>query len=76
MEPLQSSRMTANIFLLEEDKGKWDLPGGGFDVNEIDYKGVAVREIKEETGIVTTREELKLCAILGQTLPLKNKDRI
>jgi 8-oxo-dGTP pyrophosphatase MutT (NUDIX family) len=57
------------LFIKRKDKGKWDLPGGGFDVNEIDYKGVTVREIKEETGIVTTREDLKICAILGQRLP-------
>jgi 8-oxo-dGTP pyrophosphatase MutT (NUDIX family) len=57
------------LFIKRKDKGKWDLPGGGFDVNEIDYKGVTVREIKEETGISTTREDLKLCAILGQRLP-------
>ena len=57
------------LFIKRKDKGKWDLPGGGFDVNEIDYKGVTVREIKEETGIIITREDLKLCAILGQRLP-------
>lgn len=63
------------LFIKRKDKGKWDLPGGGFDVNEIDYKGVTVREIKEETGIITTREDLKLCAILGQRLPKHIRDK-
>lgn len=56
------------LFLKRKDKGVWDLPGGGFDVNEVDYRGVAVREIKEETGIVVSRQDLRLVGILGQRL--------
>lgn len=59
------------LFIKRRDKGLWDLPGGGFDVNEVDYKGVSVREIKEETGIITTSSYLKLFAILGQKLPVR-----
>lgn len=56
------------LFLKRKDKGLWDLPGGGFDVNEMDYKGVAVREIREETGIIIPRQTLRLVGILGQRL--------
>lgn len=56
------------LFIKREDNGLWDLVGGGFDVDEIDYKGVAIREALEEIGCEIPRKKLQLCAILGQRL--------
>lgn len=56
------------LFLKRNDSGRWDLPGGGFEVSEIDYKAVVLREIEEEAGISLDRKQLQLCAILGQRL--------
>lgn len=56
------------LFLKREDSGLFDAIGGGFDTNEIDYKDVNIREAKEESGIELQRNQLQLCAILGQTL--------
>ncbi|MDD3693857.1 MAG: NUDIX hydrolase [Candidatus Pacebacteria bacterium] len=57
------------LFLKRKDTGLWDLTGGGFDVNEIDYKAVSIREIREETGIIVDKDSLHLVAVLGQRLP-------
>src|ERR1700740_2127084 len=57
-----------HLFIKRQDNGLWDITGGGFDVDEIDYKGVARREVKEEIGIDLERKQLQLCAILGQKL--------
>lgn len=56
------------LFLKRKDKLLWDLPGGGFESDEVDYKSVAIREAKEEAGIDLVREKLHLFAILGQRL--------
>lgn len=55
-------------FLKRNDNGLWDLPGGGFDITEIDYKGVVLREVTEEMDVTISRDSLHLCAILGQRL--------
>ena len=62
------------LFLKRKDNGLWDLVGGGFDVNEVDYKGVAIREIGEEIGLMVERDRLNLFAVLGQRLPKKVQD--
>ena len=41
------------FLLLQEDDGKWELPGGGLDWGEWPQEGLR-REIKEETGIEVT----------------------
>ena len=40
------------ILLIEEDDGRWDLPGGGLNYNE-DINSCLKREIKEELGVNT-----------------------
>ncbi len=64
-----------HLFLKRKTNGLWDLVGGGFDVDEVDYKGVAIRETKEETGIDIAREQLILYGILGQTLPKRIQEK-
>jgi 8-oxo-dGTP pyrophosphatase MutT (NUDIX family) len=62
------------LFLRRIDNGLWDLLGGGYEVDEIDYRKVAVREAKEEGGIIIGPRDLQLCAILGQKLPQRVRD--
>lgn len=38
------------FLLVQEDNGKWELPGGGLDWGETPQAGV-IREIKEEMGL-------------------------
>jgi 8-oxo-dGTP pyrophosphatase MutT (NUDIX family) len=56
------------LFIKRKDKQLWDLPGGGFEKSEIDYRGVAQREMQEECGILLPRENIHLFANLGQKL--------
>lgn len=57
------------LWLKRKDSGKWDLPGGGFDLDEIDFRAVASREIQEETGIIIKRDNLDIeIPPLGQNL--------
>ncbi len=56
------------LFIKRNDNGLWDLTGGGFDVDEIDYKGVVLREVAEEINFSLQRKQIQLCAILGQKL--------
>lgn len=63
------------LFLKRKDKGLWDSVGGGFDPDEVDYKGVAIREAAEEAGLTIQREQLNLFAILGQFLPKKIQEK-
>lgn len=58
-------------FIKREDNGLWEMPGGGYESSEYDYKKVLLREIEEETGIKLTPKQLQLCAILGQKLKKK-----
>jgi len=37
------------IYLVKENNGEWNLPGGGIDAGETDYKA-SIREFYEETG--------------------------
>ena len=46
--------------LLISRRGKWDLPKGKLDDNE-DIKSCAIREIKEETGLIKVEIERPLC---------------
>jgi 8-oxo-dGTP pyrophosphatase MutT (NUDIX family) len=57
------------LFLRRTDNSLWDLTGGGFEITEIDYKNVLLREIVEEIYVKLPPESLHLCAILGQRLP-------
>lgn len=49
-----------NDLLLIHRRGKWDLPKGKLDENE-EMETCAVREIKEETGLVNVQIEQPLC---------------
>ncbi len=62
------------LFLKRLDNQLWDLPGGGYEVDEIDYRKVAVREAKEEAGIEINPKSMQLCAILGQRLKKEVRD--
>lgn len=55
-------------FIKREKDGLWDIPGGGYDIKEINYRKVAKRELEEETGITCEETDLTLCATLGQQL--------
>jgi ADP-ribose pyrophosphatase YjhB (NUDIX family) len=49
-----------NILLVKPDyKDTWQMPGGGVDANE-DPKLTAVREVKEETGMNISVQDLRL----------------
>ncbi len=41
------------FLLVQEDNGKWELPGGGLDWGESPEEGIR-REIKEEMGLTVT----------------------
>lgn len=41
------------FLLVQEDNGKWELPGGGLDWGEKPQAGIR-REIQEEMGLVAT----------------------
>ncbi len=56
------------LFLKRKDRGLWDLPGGGFEASEIDYKGVVKRETEEGAGLIIPREKFHLFGMLGQRL--------
>ncbi|HWC57909.1 MAG TPA: NUDIX hydrolase [Candidatus Paceibacterota bacterium] len=56
------------LFIQREDNGKWEIPGGGFNSDETDYKNVLLREVQEETGIILAPDTIELCAVLGQRL--------
>jgi 8-oxo-dGTP pyrophosphatase MutT (NUDIX family) len=51
-------------------KHNWDLPKGHAEPNE-DHINTAIREVREETGIVITKEQL---VDLGMFPYIKNKD--
>lgn len=46
----------------------WNIPGGGIDANE-QYEDAAVREIREETGIIVNKNNLKK---IGTFFPLSS----
>lgn len=56
------------LFLKSANSGLWEITGGGFEVTETDHSKIALRETFEESGIKVTREQMTLCATLGQTL--------
>ena len=56
------------LFIKREDNGLWELSGGGFNINEVDYRAVLIREAFEEMKLKVSEKKMKLCAILGQTL--------
>jgi 8-oxo-dGTP pyrophosphatase MutT (NUDIX family) len=47
-------------FLLIFRRGKWDLPKGKLDANE-EIEACAIREVEEETGLVSVKIEKPLC---------------
>ena len=49
-----------NDLLLIFRRGKWDLPKGKLNHNE-DMESCAIREVKEETGLLTVQIEQSLC---------------
>lgn len=55
-------------FIKREIDGLWDITGGGYEIDEIDYRKVAIREMQEEVGIKCKKECLHFCAVLGQRL--------
>ena len=48
--------------LLEKrsDNGSWAIPGGGYSTRDGDLKATAVRELREETGIAITSDNVQL----------------
>ena len=62
-------------FIQREADGLWDIPGGGYEITEIDYKQVGKRELEEETGVLCKKEDLILCGILGQRLKKEDSER-
>lgn len=56
------------VFIKREKDGLWDIPGGGYDIKEINYRKVAKRELEEETGVICSESDLTLCATLAQRL--------
>lgn len=55
-------------FIKRKQDGLWDIPGGGYNIDEIDYKKVGLRELCEEMKIKCKKSCLHFCAILGQRL--------
>jgi 8-oxo-dGTP pyrophosphatase MutT (NUDIX family) len=62
-------------FIKREKDGLWDIPGGGFEITEIDYRKVAARELWEEMRIRCKKEHLNVCATLGQKLKAVDVER-
>lgn len=62
-------------FIKREKDGLWDIPGGGYEITEIDYRKVAVREMIEEMRVRCKKSDLNLCAILGQRLKKEDVER-
>lgn len=63
------------LFLKRERDALWDIAGGGFDINETDYKKVAIREVSEEAGIIIKPEQLNLIAVLSQKLKKEDAEK-
>jgi 8-oxo-dGTP diphosphatase len=51
-------------------KDCWALPGGFFDLEDRDVQEACVRELKEETGLVISRERLEYNGVFSK----KNRD--
>lgn len=47
---------------------KWELPGGGMDINEGDHFYSALRELREETSLMKQKSDLICFAVLEQKL--------
>lgn len=50
---------------IKPNKGKWSIPGGGFEKTDISLFETAIRELREETGInlsITTEKDAVICS--------------
>jgi 8-oxo-dGTP pyrophosphatase MutT (NUDIX family) len=56
------------LFLEREQDGLLDIPGGGYELTEVNYRKIAKRELFEETNIDVPEASLLWCATLGQKL--------
>lgn len=61
------------LCLKNKKTGKWELPGGGMDINEGDHFYSALRELWEETAIKAQKEDLVFFAVLEQRLSIENQ---
>jgi ADP-ribose pyrophosphatase YjhB (NUDIX family) len=68
---LDSAR--TKFLLVQEDNGKWELPGGGLDWGESPQDGVA-REIREEIGVQINPNDMEVVHVMHRKA--SNDERI
>ncbi|AGK96456.1 NUDIX hydrolase [Clostridium pasteurianum] len=66
------------IFQLRTDNKKWGLPGGSIELGE-KVEETAIREVKEETGLLISLKDLKLFGVFSgerQHYVYPNRDEV